>query len=167
MAYPYATIDDVFSRYAPIHTMVGTGNNEVSSAEVSSVFIGDAQSFMDAHLGKRYVVPVAAEPLITQIATDLAIANMMHEKLGEIPNFIQPRYDRAISMLDKLSEGKMILTSNSTTLTSSYDSFAWSSTQSYHSIFSPVLGELDQAADQDRIDADKNERSDDTGVDAC
>jgi len=167
MAYPYATIDDVFSRYAPIHTMVGSGSNDVTSVEVSSIFIADAQSFVDAHLAKRYVVPVEAEPLITQIATDLSIANMMFDKLGELPNFIQPRYDRAMKMLEKLSTGDLILTSNSTTLTSSYDSFAWSSTQSYHSIFSPVLGELDQAADQDRIDADKNERSDDTGVDAC
>jgi len=162
MAYPYATIDDVFSRYAPIHTMVGTGNNDVTSIEVSSIFIADAQSFVDAHLAKRYVVPVEAEPLITQITTDLSIANMMFDKLGELPNFIQPRYDRALSMLDKLSDGGLVLTSNSTTLTSSYDSFAWSTTQSFHAIFSPVLGELDQAADSDRIDADKDERASDT-----
>lgn len=158
MAYPYATIDDVFSRYAPISTMVGTGTNDVTSAEVSSIFIADAQSFMDAHLAKRYVVPVAAEPLITQIATDLAISNMLFEKLGELPGFIQPRYDRSLSMLDKLMSGDLILTSNSTTLVSTGDSFAWSSTQSFHAIFSPILGELDQAADQDYIDAEIADR---------
>lgn len=165
MAYPYATIDDVFSRYPPISTMVGTGANDVTSAEVSSIYIADAQSFMDTHLAKRYNVPVAAEPFITQIATDLAISNMLFEKLGELPNFIQPRYDRCMSYLEKLAAGDLILTSNSTTLVSTGDSFAWSSTGSYHSIFSPVLGELDQAVDQDYIDAEKNARAGDLGID--
>jgi len=160
----YATIDDVFSRYAPIHTMVGSGNNDVTSVEVSSIFIADAESFMDMHLAKRYVVPVAAEPAITMIATDLAISNMMFDKLGELPNFIQPRYDRAMSMLDKLSDGDLILTSGSTSLVASGDQEAWSSTQSFHSVFSPILGELDQAVDQDYIDAEKDDRVGDTGV---
>ena len=49
----YATIDDVFSRYAPINTMVGTGANDVTSVEVSSIFIADAESFMNAYLGRQ------------------------------------------------------------------------------------------------------------------
>lgn len=161
----YATINDIFARYAPINTMVGTGNNDVTSVEVSSIFIADAESFMNTFLAKRYVTPVATEPVITMIASDLAISNMMFEKLGELPNFIQPRYDRAMSMLEKLSKGDLILTSNSTSIVTSGDNFAFSTTQSYHSIFSPVLGELDQAADQDYINAEKNDRSGDLSVD--
>lgn len=160
----YATIDDVFARYAPINTMVGTGANDVTSVEVSSIFIADAESLMDTHLAKRYVVPVYAEPVITMIATDLAISHMMMEKLGELPNFMQSRYDRAIGMLEKLSDGDLILTSGSTSVVTSGDNFAWSSTGSYHSIFSPVLGELDQSVDQDYIDAEKDARVGDVGV---
>lgn len=92
------------------------------------------------------------------IASDLAIANMMFEKLGELPNFMQPRYDRAMMMLEKLSTGDLILTSNSTSNVTTGDNFAWSTNIDYHSIFSPVLDELDQAADKDQIYADQNER---------
>lgn len=161
----YATIDDVFSRYPPIHTMVGSGNRDVTSVEISSVYIADAESFMDTHLAKRYTVPVYAEPVITMIACDLAISNMTLEKLGDIPGFMQPRYDRALSMLEKLASGDLILTSNSTSIVTSGDNFAFSTTQSYHPIFSPVLDELNQAADQDYIDAEKDARAGDLGVD--
>lgn len=157
----YATIGDIFARYAPIHTMVGTGTNDVTSLEVSSIFIYDAESFVNAHLAKRYVTPVAGEPIVTMITADLAIANMMFEKLGEIPNFIQPRYDRAIMMLEKLAAGDLLLTSNSTSIVTTGDNFAWSTNMDYHSIFSPVLDELDQAADKDQITADKDERVND------
>jgi phage gp36-like protein len=160
----YATIDDVFSRYAPIHTMVSSSNNDVTSVEVSSIFIADAESFMNVHLAKRYDIPVATEPVITQIATDLAIANMLFEKLGELPNFIQPRYDRSMDMLTKLAAGDLILTSNSTTIITSGDNFAWSSTASFHGTFSPVLEELDQAVDIDWVNAEKDARVGDVGV---
>ena len=119
---------------------------------------------MNAYLGKRYETPVAVEPIITMIASDLAIANMMFEKLGELPNFMQPRYERAISMLEKLATGDLVLTSNSTSILTSGDNFAWSTTGSYHSIFSPVLGELDQSVDQDWVDADNDARVGDVGV---
>lgn len=158
MAYPYATIDDVFARYSPIHTMVGTGNNDVASMEVSSIFIADAQSFIDAHLAKRYVTPVEAEPIITMITTDIAISNMLFEKLGELPNFMQPRYERSISMLDRLAKGELVLTADSTTLVTSGDQFAWSTTQSYHGIFSPVLDELYQQVDDTWVDNEKDDR---------
>ena len=161
----YATIDDVFSRYAPINTMVGTGDNDVTSVEVSSIFIADAESFMNAHLAKRYTVPVPTESLITMIATDLAIANMLFEKLGEIPGFIQPRYDRAISMLDKLASGDLILTSASVSLVSTGDQFAFSTTQGFHAVFSPILGELNQSVDQDYIESEKADRVGDLGFD--
>lgn len=157
----YATINDVFARYAPIHTMVGTGTQDVSSLDVSSIFIADAESFMNTFLAKRYVTPVTTEPVITMICADLAISNMMFEKLGELPNFIQPRYDRAMMMLEKLSNGDLVLTSSGTSNVTTGDNFAWSTTINYHNIFSPVLDELDQAADKTQISADQNERIDD------
>lgn len=160
----YATIQDVFSRYAPIHTMVSSSDNDVTSVEVSSIFISDAESFMNTFLAKRYVVPVATEPVITMIATDLSISNMLFEKLGEIPGFIQPRYDRAMMLLDKLAAGDLILTSSGQVVVTSGDNFAWSTTGSFHSIFSPVLDALDQSVDQDWIDQDKANRVGDIGV---
>jgi len=161
----YATIDDIFARYAPINTMVGTGTNDVASLEVSSIFIADAEGFMDVYLAKRYQTPVQVEPVVTMICCDLAISNMMFEKLGELPNFIQPRYDRAMRMLEQLSTGDIILTSSGTTVVSTGDNFAFSTTQEWHSIFSPVLGELEQAVDYDWVKNDRDERADDLGTD--
>lgn len=160
----YATIVDVFARYAPIGTMVSSSDSDVTSVEVSSIFILDAESLVNAHLAKRYVIPVTTEPIVTMITADLAISAMMQEKLGELPGFIQPRYDRSLDMLAKLAAGDLILTGSGTTLVESGDQFAWSSTGSFHSIFSPVLDPLDQAVDQEYINADKADRAGDVGV---
>lgn len=160
----YATITDVFTRYKPIRTMVGTDANDVASVDVASVFISDAEDFINSYLGVRYTTPVPTTPLITQIASDLAIFNMVVEKLNNTPDFMLNRYERAIGMLEKLRDGEMILASTSATLISTGDNFAWSRTGSYHSIFSPVLDPLDQSVDQDWIDAENDARVGDTGV---
>lgn len=161
----YSTIDGVFSRYKPIRTLVGSANTQVTSVDVSTIFIADAESFVDAYLSRRYVVPINPVPsLITQIASDLAIFNMMVEKLPEVPDFFQPRYERAIKTLEMLRDGKMDLSSQ--TLVTTGDQEAWSSTQAYHPIFDPTLDPIDQAVDKDQIDAAKDERSGDAGYDS-
>lgn len=157
----YATITDVFARYKPIGSMVGAGSLDVSSDDVSSIFISDAEGFMNAFLAARYEVPVTTEPLITQIAADIAISNMMFEKLGAIPDFMQSRYERANTYLEKLSNGEMLLVASGTNQVTSGDSEAWSSTGSYHPVFSPVLDPLDQAADRDYINDERDDRSGD------
>ena len=159
----YATITDVFARYKPIGSMVGAGSLDVSSDDVSSIFISDAEGFMNAFLAARYVVPVTTEPLITQITVDLAISNMMFEKLGAVPDFMQARYDRANGYLEKLSKGDMLLVASGTTQVSTGDSEAWSATGSFHPVFSPVLEPLDQAADIDYVNEERDNRSGDGG----
>jgi phage gp36-like protein len=155
----YATIADVFARYSPIHTMVGTLANEVSSVNVSSIYIADAESYINMYLGSRYVVPLTPEPAITQLTSDLAIYHMCVDRLPRVPEFMQGRYDRAIATLEKLRDGTMVLNPASNSLVSSGDNFAFSTTQSYHPIFSPVLHELDQQVDTDQVRYDRNVRS--------
>lgn len=165
----YATITDVFARYKPIGSMVGAGSLDVSSDDVSSIFISDAEGFMNAFLAARYVVPVTTEPLITQIAADISIFNMMAEKLGAVPDFMQGRHDRATKFLDDLRDGTMLLVASGTTRITSGDSEAWSTVGSYHPVFSPVLPELDQAVDRDYINAERDVRVGDGpfGTDGC
>lgn len=154
----YASIGDLMTRYRPISTMVGSGNYDVSSAEVSSVFIADAESYIDARLSVRYVTPLTSvNPLITRIACDLATHEMLAEKMPSIPDWMEMRFKRANDMLDQLVKGDLRLNSE-TLVGSAGDSFAWSSTLGTHPIFSPVINELDQAADQVRVDADTNAR---------
>jgi phage gp36-like protein len=147
----YATISDVFGRYPPINTMVGTLANEVSSVQVESMFIADSESFINAYLGARYNIPLAAEPLITQLTSDIAIFNMCAERLPRVPEWMQNRYDRSIGILEKLRDGTMVLNPASNTFVSTGDNYAYSTTQSYHPVFSPVLGELDQQQDFDYV----------------
>ena len=158
----YASIDDIFKRYKPIATLVGSEGGQVASLDVMSIFVSDAESFVDAHLSRRYVVPLNPVPsMVTQIASDLAIFNMLVEKLPEVPDFFQPRYDRSMETLRMLRDGKMDLTSQ--TIVTTGDQEAWSSTQTYHPVFSPVLDPLDQAVDKDQVDSDKDDRSGDLG----
>lgn len=157
----YAAFDDVLKRYKPIGTMIGVGSLQVTTVDVSSIFIADAEGFVNGYLGFRYVVPVTTEPLITQVTCDIAIANMMLEKLGNIPDFMQPRYDRAVKQLENLRDGEMVLTGSGTTGVTTGDNEAYSTTGSYHAIFSPVLSDVDQAADSDLIDAERDLRVDD------
>ncbi len=158
---PYATIDDVFGRYKPINTMVGEGSYDVTSVQVGSVFVADAESFVDAYLGAKYVVPlVFVPPVITQITSDLAIFNMVVEKQPNVPDHMQARYDRSVTMLERFRDGDMVLTGSVTTV-STGDQEVWSSNQEFHSTFSPVLNELDQAADRDWIEDERDDRVDD------
>lgn len=160
---PYAAFSDVVSRYKPITTMVGTHANDITSTEVTSQFIADAESFVDAYLGSRYAVPLSAPipSLITQVTADLAIFNLAAEKLPRVPDFMQPRYDRAIRTLEMLRDGKMTLTGTGVTLITSGNQEAWSPTTGTHPVFSPVLDELDQRADVDYINSELDDREDD------
>ncbi len=143
----YATISDIFSRFKPIRTMIGAGSFEVTSVDVTSIFIGDADSFVDAYLAKRYETPITPVPsIITQISADLSIFNMMTEKQVQVPDSFQARYDRSIKTLEMLRDGDMVLPSD-VSVVSTGDNEAWSAQQDYHSTFSPVLDELEQRVD--------------------
>lgn len=160
----YATIGNILTRFKPIGSMIGTGSSDVTSDEISSSYIPDAQSFIDAYLANRYSVPVApVTPLLTQLCSDLTIFNLLAEKSGNIPEWMDKRYERCIKTLELLRDGEMVLNS-ATVIGSAGDNFAWSTSQGYHSIFSPVVPDLDQVADLDRVNADLDERANDTGV---
>lgn len=150
----YATIDDVLSRYRPIASMVGSGAYDVSSSEVSSVYITQSEAYIDARLSQRYAVPFTiSNPLITQIAADLSIFSIMAEKMPSVPEFMDRRRQRAEDLLTMLADGTLAIAS-ATVTGSSGDSFAWSSNMGYTPVFSPVLDPLDQRADIDRKNAE-------------
>lgn len=157
----YATSDDVFSRYKPIRTLVGPGSYETTSVDVTSIFVADAESFVDAYIGSKYTTPITpVPPLITQITSDLAIFNMLTEKQIQVPDHMQARYDRQVKILEQLRDGSMVLPSTVTLVTTG-DNEAWANNEDFHSTFSPVLDELDQRADGDWIDAARDERVND------
>lgn len=154
----YASISDLIARYQPIKTMIGTSSYDVTSSEVASVYIWQAESFIDAKIANRYQVPLTAppSPLITQIAADLGIFYMLAERLPTIPEFMDKRYQRCMDMLDAISSGSLIVLS--ATVVTSGDSFAWSPNMDYHPVFSPVLSPVNQKVDEDRVAAESQER---------
>lgn len=163
----YATFSDVLERYKPIRTLIGSEDLQVSTLSVSSVFINDAESYVDSILGRKYVVPLSVTPAyITQITADIAIFNILTDHLPQKPDFFQPRYDRAMAMLKDLVEGSMVI--SSATLVTTGDNEAWSTTQGYHSVFSPVVtSDLELQADVDRVETEVDLRRAEAGGTEC
>lgn len=159
----YSTIDDIFSRFKPIRTMVGVSSFEVASLDVSSIFIFDAESLVDAYVGVKYAVPVSpVSGLITKITSDLAIFAMLADKHTNVPDIMTARYERSIELLEMIRDGKMTLGS-SVSVAAGGDDEAFSTTEDFHPVFSPVLDELDQAVDIDRVNEENDIRSADGG----
>lgn len=122
----YATADQVINRYKPLQTMIGTGSTDVSTTDIASVFIADAESFMNAYLASKYVVPVQVEPLITQLCSDIAIYKILEDKCPRIPDFMEKRYMNACSMLAMLVGGVLQLTGSNQIVSSGGDQEVWS-----------------------------------------
>lgn len=155
---PYATFDQVIRNYSPLTTLVGTMESQVSTVDISSIFIANGEALINGYIMNRYIT-IGNEPLLTKINCDLAIADILMEKLGEVPPFMQSRYDRAIKQLEQIRDGEIVLVGSGTAATDGGDNEAWSSTQSFHSIFSPVLRPESQKVDLDRVEADLAERT--------
>lgn len=154
----YASYDDVIKRYNPLTTMVGTAAPAVTSIDIASIYISDAEGLINAFLGAKYAVPLnMPEPLITRIAADIAIYKVLEDRASRVPEIANNRYTDAQSLLGMLRDGKMVL-SNSQTQVSTGDWEAFSSTASYHPVFSPVLRAEDQAVDRNQVCADRDER---------
>lgn len=148
---PYATPIDVEVRYKPLLTMIGSGQTQVTSTEINSVFIYDAAGIVDSYIGVKYVTPLPdiVPPIITHVTADIAIFNLVAEKLGTVPEFMDKRYNRAMVILALLRDGKMVLPS-SLAISSLGDDFAWSPNALYHPLFDSTLPFLDQVPDSIR-----------------
>ena len=154
----YATLNDILNRFNPIKTMIGSADEDVTSVSVTSLYIGDAEGVVNSYLGARYTVPLVTEPIITHITADLAIFKICEDRLPRIPDYAEARYRGAITLLEQLRDGKMVLSSSQSLPSGGGDDEAWSSTQSYHPVFSPVLDDIEQRVDAEAVTADKDER---------
>jgi hypothetical protein len=71
--------------------------------------------------------------------------------LPAVPDFIDKRYDRSMKILERLAEGEMVLSNSVTVVSSQGDNYAWANGMDHHPIFDPVLSDMEQQADTDRI----------------
>lgn len=147
----YADYAGVIGRYNPLTTMIGTAAPDVTTVDIASIYVADAEGVINAFLGTKYVTPLAMpEPLITRIACDLAIYKVLEDRTSRVPEMAANRNKEAMELLAMLRDGKMTLTQSQTVLPGG-DQEAFSSTGSYHPIFSNVLDPIDQRADLDQI----------------
>lgn len=123
---PYATFDDVTKRYNPLLTMIGVGTLQVSTDDISSVYVRDAESIINGYLAGRYVLPLSPEPLLTDLASDIAIYRVLRDRAPRIPEFMQSRYTDAMALLMSIKSGDMQLTGSDVIVNPSGDQEAWS-----------------------------------------
>ena len=151
----YAEYNDIVKRYNPITSMIGSGSSDVSTADVTSIYIRDAMSIVNAYLSRRYIVPLQPEPILTDLTSDIAIYRMLSDRAPRIPDFMAKRYTNATSMLEMLRDGKMDLTVSSQAVNSGGgDQFAWSNViggGQNGPVFKPVESETCGVASADRL----------------
>lgn len=155
MGSPYSTFDDVTKRYNPILQLIGTGSLQVTTDDVSSVYIRDAMSIVDGYLAPRYIVPLNPEPLLTDLTSDIAIYRMLEERLLRVPDAFITRYTNAMSILGMLRDGYMQLTGSSVQITSGGDQDAWS-----NNVSACFDGNVFKRLDRDDIDGHFHTRGD-------
>lgn len=136
----YSTCDQVLTAYNPLRTMLGTSTTDITTSDVTSFYIPNADSYMDAFLAKKYVLPISGTPLLTMLSCDISIYKILQDRAPRIPDFIVDRWVAANSILGMLRDGDMILTGSNIVVTSGGDQFAWSNVQSYPNgpVFKPV-----------------------------
>lgn len=140
----YATFDDVMHRYSPLNTMIGSGTQEVSTLDISSRFIPDAEGYVNAFLAARYQIPVGNEPLVTMICADLAICKIISDRAPRLPQFMSDRCTSANSLLGMLRDGLMVLTGSGTfAVQSGGDQEVWSNVDPNNGFPGPIFSPLE------------------------
>lgn len=161
----YATLEEVIVGFPAISTLIGAGSLDVSSVQVQSYFIANAEAMVNAALRDRYVVPLAApvDPVIRRATVDIVICDMVKDRLPKTPEFIDRRCQSAMATLTKIREGKLDIGSAEPTSNGSGDMEVWSSTQEHHPTFDPTIDPIDQTVDRDRINEQNDIRENDIG----
>lgn len=136
----YTTYGDVLTRYKPLTSMIGTGTLDITTSDIASVYIADAEGYMNAFLAARYVVPVQPEPLITMLSSDIAIYKCLEDRAPRIPEFMEKRWIAANSILAMLASGALSLTGSNQIVSSGGDGEVWSNVLENPSgpVFTPV-----------------------------
>lgn len=95
-------------------TLPDIGSASTITSEQIAHFIGEAEAYINASIAHRYTVPVKKDvPLLTQIATDLAIYRMLSRKVLKIPRASDEewldRYKESVSVLQQVARGEITL----------------------------------------------------------
>lgn len=154
---PYTDLATVLAAFPPALSAIGVGSYSVTTTQINSVYIYFADAQVDAYISNRYVVPVTpGSPILQKLSTDLVVYELFRDRGLRVPDFMNDRYQNAIAMLEMIAKGKMKIPGATEVETG--DNFAMSTAQGYHSIFSPVLEDIDQRVDPDLVERERERR---------
>ena len=72
--------------------------------------IADADAEIDGYCGQRYTVPFTTVPaMIRKLSVDIAVYNLFSRRQGA-PEGRKTRYDAAIKFLERVADGKAVVT---------------------------------------------------------
>ena len=107
----YATKSDMEQRYTGADLIQLTDRVEpYTNAIVDSVIDGaldDASALVDSYIAKRYDLPIASIPKALILQTCAIAFYKLHQ--GRYPDEVRKDYEDAISFLNKVSAGKIVL----------------------------------------------------------
>ena len=106
---PYCTVQDMVERFGEreLRDCAELAADEAIDGAVVQAAIADASAEMDAHLGRRWRVPVTRRtPLLVMLACQIARYRLLD---GREHEQAVRRYEEAIALLKALAEGKVTL----------------------------------------------------------
>lgn len=163
---PYATLEDVLVGFPAVGTLLGTGSLDVTSVQVQSYFIANAEGMVNAALRDRYIVPLAdtVDPVIRRATVDIVICDIVKDRLPKTPEYILQRCSGAMKTLEKIRDGKLdIGSADERTDNATSDMEVWSTTQEHHGTFAPTIDPIDQTVDRDQVIEQNDIRENDQG----
>lgn len=111
---PYCNLEDV-KNIVPEPELINLTNDEITSdstinMDVLNLIINHADDLIDGYLRTRYKLPLKFTPSILQtISADISAYRVYLRRPSDIPEHIVKNYEKAISLLDKIQAGKILL----------------------------------------------------------
>lgn len=110
----YSNLKDILN-IIPEKELVNLTNDEITSdskinQDVLNLAINHADNLIDCALRVKYKLPLSfVPPVITTLSTDISAYRVYIRRPADIPEHIVKNYDKALSILEKISTGKMLL----------------------------------------------------------
>jgi phage gp36-like protein len=147
----YAAPADIVASWPKVHT-AGLDHDELRT------MIARADALIDAYCGQRYGVPFATDPastpaLVKMLSVDLAMLDVFN-RMERMPDWIRDRITRAYELLQKISEGLIVVPGVGENLDAGV---IRSTTSGYQPIFGAVPS-LGETFDPDRADDEGDAR---------
>ncbi|HOW51758.1 MAG TPA: DUF1320 domain-containing protein [bacterium] len=111
---PYSALADLV-KVIDERELIQLSNDDTSATAVNAVNVAqaitDADNLIDGYVSGRYSLPLAPVPgLIKKISVDLAVYNLWaRRRRAEMPEGIENSYKNAIKLLERMQEGKILL----------------------------------------------------------